>query len=503
VRLLVPALGFVTLSEAAFGFASLSEAAFGFASLSEAALGFAVLSEAALGFAAPSAIARCAAPEPAATETIAARYGQGGELTIVDFERSLASRYAKDTLGREAFDHLVRERVLDREIERRGFRAAPEELERALAATEAQLRARDGRSIEDELRSRGMDRETFVDLFRKHLACERFARDDLRVPADEEVRPDQQELWLRERAKAARVERSGLPEGVLATVDGAPIRDVDLGRALRLKMSRSEVRDAIVAAVGIRLVSEKARDLAVEATPADVEAAIDRRRERFASHREVEGVGFEQFLQARGLSVDDLRADPGVRGEAVLAKVAMRLYPDAEVDRRYEAECDAYDGVYGAARLVSWILLHAAHAPNALISRTYDEADGELRRLAERATSPAEFARLASAHSMDGPTRERGGEIGWLHRRETGRDAALLQASFEAKIDVTTGPVRTSEGSCLLLVRSERPAPTLGEMRSLVRDDLASRLYRSMLRDAKIATYVDAPREAASSAPTR
>jgi hypothetical protein len=426
----------------------------------------------------------------------------GGELPEEEFDRYLASRYGRDAVGRDATDYLIRERVLDAELRRRGAPPIPEsELERRIRETDTELRQRQNHTLDEELARKGMDRATFVALFRKHLACERLVRQELAVPPEEPVRPEQQELWLTERVQASGVERTGLPPGVVARVEGVPVTEGELGRAIRMKLGLSELREAVRAAVGIRLVEAKAKALGVEATPEDVEAAIARRRARFGEGLRLEGVSFEQFLQAKGLTVDDLRSDGGVRGEALLAKAGALLLPDAEVDRRREAERARFDALFGEARRISWILLPAAAAPNAFVSRTYEEADRELAALATRAASPSEFARLASIHSGHAATRARGGEIGWCRRAERGVDGALLAAAFGAEPGKVVGPLRTAEGSALLLVRETRPGPEGAELRALVRGELVSDLYRSWLDAARIVTIYDPPTPAPTSVP--
>lgn len=417
------------------------------------------------------------------------------------FDAYLGARYGRDKFGADAVEHLIRQRVLEVEIEKRGVRVDPRALERAIAEADAQIRARDGRTLEEELAAKSMSRATFEGLFRQHLACEQLVRDDMSVPEGEPVRPEQQELWLSDRVKAARVERPGLAGDPVAVVEGAPIRRADVGRAVRFKLSRSELRDALRAAVGIRLVEARARELSIETTPERIEQAIARRRERFAANSRLDGVTFEQFLQARGLTVDDLRADSGVRGEALLAAIAARTFPDDEVDRRYAAAKDRWDGLFGPTRHVSWVLLQAVTAPNPFVARTYAEADRELTRLAEGVKSIADFGRIASIYSTHAASRSARGELGWLHRLEPGIDAALLEAAFRAEPGKVFGPVRTGDGSALVWVREERPGPDAPALRALLRNELANDLYRSLLEEAKITTYLDPVTAPAASSP--
>ncbi|MBL8693106.1 MAG: peptidylprolyl isomerase [Planctomycetes bacterium] len=439
-------------------------------------------------------VALLAAIAPA--EEPAARFA-GGSVSMAEFERYLATRYQKDSLGKDALEYLIRDRILEREVERRGIVISAEELAAALAVVEKQILEAERHTLAEELELKAMDRATFEAFYRKHLACERMVREDLQIQKHEPVRPEQQELWLADRVKQTKVDREGQPAGVLASIGGSPVTLEDLGRTLRLKLGRADVREALKAFVGMRLVATKAAEAGVELSAADIEAAITRRRERFVANNPIAGVSFEEFLKAKGVTLDDLRADGGVRGEAQLWKLGEKLYPDAEVDKQYEARKDYWDGLLGESRRVSWILLFAAHTPGFPVSKTFPEAEQELTGMMDRwkaSPQPAsEFARLASIYSNDGTSKKRNGEIGWLHRREPGYDAGLLGAVFatDAAPGRLVGPFRVEQGAGVALIHEVKPGPEPAALRPQIRSALVAELYQRMRDEAKITTYLD------------
>ncbi len=446
--------------------------------------------------AALAALAGTAVASAASQEAPAARFA-GGEITFSEFDESLAYRFSRDEVGRDAIDYLIQDVVLSSEIERRGLVVSPANLAAALEKLDAQLRAAENHSLEEELASKGMERRAFEEVFRKQLACERMVREDLGLPGSEPVSAEQQTLWLREQVKRAQVEREGLPAGSYARVGGRTIDGRALGATLRLKLSRRDLRDALRDLAGLRLVDRRAAELEVVATPEGIEATLARRRARYEpSATAAQGLGWEEVLRAtRGITLDDLRADAGVRAETLLWGIAEKSYPDDEIDRRYAEARDHWDGLFGESRRVSWILLHAVHAPNALVARTYDEADRELRDLIARAKSAAEFGRLASMYSNDGASRARNGDLGWLHRLERGADPAILAALFhpDAAVGAALGPIRVEQGSAALFFQAAKPGLQGDELRRSIRSELMGDLYRRLVTDAKITTYVDPP----------
>lgn len=419
----------------------------------------------------------------------------GGSVTFEELDTFMALRFAREPIGKDALDFEIRERVLELEAARRGIRVEPAELREALTRVEADIVAQARHSLEEELELKGMDRATFEGIYRTQLLCEKLVRADLGIPRGEGVRREQQELWLSERVKGTKVVKDNLPPGIVAVVLDSKITKADLGRTIRLKLGRSDVRDAARALAALHIVEARARELEIDVGPEQIRAAIERRRERFAADPRMVGLTFEQLLEARGTSIDELERDRGVRAEALLHEISRRLYSDDEIDRRYDTNRAAYDDRFGEARRVSWILLHASQERNPLIKRTFDDADAELTALAQRASSVAEFARLATLHSTDDTSRQRGGDLGWMHRREPGVEPSILAAVFapDARVDRALGPVRSSHGSALLWITAQRPAPARAAIRAAIRAELAAEVYRKLVSEARVTTYLDPP----------
>jgi hypothetical protein len=432
-------------------------------------------------------------PTSGATESSVAVRFRGGAIRMDEFESYLAFRYMREAIAKEAVDYLVRDAVVTAEVERRGIVVTPEDVQKSIASMEVQLRQATGHALDQELAEKGMDRATFEAIYRKQIACERLARADLGIAAGDAVRPEQQELWIQEKVKNAGVVRDGLPRGVFATVGGTRIDARAVGHTIRLKLSKGDTRDALRACAGIRLAEERARAAGIDTTQDDVEAAIQRRRDRFAANPLMQGVTFEQFLDARGMSLDDFREDPALRAESMLWKLALQQFPDEDVDKRYLANRDYYDGIHGEQRRISWILFFAGATKNELVQKTYEEADADLKSMLVRATSADEFARLAAIYSKHEDTRKKNGEIGWVHRRDSRIDPRLLAFAFapDTPIGKASGPVHTDSGSALVFVHGTKPGPDAATMRRNVRSELMGEMYKKFVEEAKIETYLD------------
>src|SRR5262245_8848700 len=98
---------------------------------------------------------------------------------MAEFETTLASRYARETIGKEALEYLIRDRVLDGEIARRGIAVDAAALKKALVSVEDNIRKSENHTLDEELAQKGMTRAAFEEIYRKHLACERLVRIDL------------------------------------------------------------------------------------------------------------------------------------------------------------------------------------------------------------------------------------------------------------------------------------------------------------------------------------
>ena len=425
---------------------------------------------------------------------VAARF-EGGEVSFAELHEYLTAKYRKREEGRSALQHLRQRILVEREAERRRL-AIPdgkvaEELRELRQRFEAAGPVPAG--FEEELRRRQLSFAEFAGLLRISLLHEELARQDFGLAAGESPSSEQMNLWLSEREKKAEVveDPARLPHGAVASVDGREISNDLVGATLRTLIGPKATRTALVDLIGARLVHKRGAELGLEAAEADLDAEIARRRERVSADERFAGVGYEALLQTQGQTVEELRADPKFRAGVLLAKIAERIYTAEALEGIYRKDAGRYEGLYGESRKVSWILIRGAGSPNALIKRSFEEAEKEIRTIRDQIRGPEDFPKAAKIYSEDERTNSSGGEVGFLHRREPDFEPAMLDAVFAAKTREIVGPLRIPQGAALLLVGETQPAPAHGEILSRIRDEMRADLYGEGLRTAKIVTFLD------------
>src|SRR4029450_12719886 len=98
---------------------------------------------------------------------------------------------------------------------------------------------------------------------------------------------------------------------------------------------------------------------------------------------------------------------------------AARSLHDEDLRAAYEGEREFFDGRFGEGVAVALIPLNAAENKNALVPRTFEEAEQELTALRARIGGIEDFQRLAKEKSEHLASKARGGQLGVLTRAST------------------------------------------------------------------------------------
>jgi hypothetical protein len=128
---------------------------------------------------------------------------------------------------------------------------------------------------------------------------------------------------------------------------------------------------------------------------------------------------------------------------------------------------------------------------NDLCPRTFEQAEEELRKVAGRVSSQAEFVAQVERMSEEPGTKKQQGDLGWVTRGDARIPKELREALFHLLETGGTipeqgrliGPVRLDSGCALLWASARRESPSWEEMSERVHEELRRRfLEREMPR---------------------
>jgi peptidyl-prolyl cis-trans isomerase C len=289
---------------------------------------------------------------------------------------------------------------------------------------------------------------------------------------------------------AAKPVPAQIPE-VVARVNGEDVKKTELDMAIKSLEDRArstvpaEQRDAVYRQVldrliGFHLLVQEAKARKVVAPPWEVDSQVDQIKKQFPSED-----AFKQMLQARGVTLEQLRADTA-QTIAVNVMLKSELEPKivvAEADSKkfYEENRPRFrqeDSVHA-----SHILIRTSEqADDAAKAKAKTQADG----LLEQIKKGADFADLAKKHSQDPGSAPNGGDLGFFSKGQM--VPAFEQAAFGLKPGQTSGVVETPFGYHIIRVSEVKAGRDLGydEVKAQIDDYL-----KQQLRDRKSQEFVD------------
>ncbi|MBI3606424.1 MAG: peptidylprolyl isomerase [Nitrospirae bacterium] len=265
---------------------------------------------------------------------------------------------------------------------------------------------------------------------------------------------------------AGSVEGRAADAPIAAVVNGVPITMAAVDRAVNDKVPRisghgtiSEGRRTVLRAEVLEeLIEEelivqdaKRRGLSVAASAIDEEVA--KVKARFP-----DGGTYLKALARQGLSEAEVRR--GIE-QYLLAKKAVDREVTAKIDITEDTMRKYYDAdpsrfvVPDQVRLRQ-ILITVDPGGSAVEWKAAQARAGEL---AVQARKGAAFADLAKAHSQHEPSRDQGGDLGWVHRGQLEHDQEAVVFALEA--GGISEPVRTLYGFAVFQVEAKKPRRAL------------------------------------------
>jgi peptidyl-prolyl cis-trans isomerase C len=281
-----------------------------------------------------------------------------------------------------------------------------------------------------------------------------------------------------------------LPE-VVARVNGEDVKRTEVDMAIKTLEDRArsavppEQRDVVYRQVldriiGFHLLVQEARSRKLVAPPWEVDGQIDQIKKQFPTED-----AFKQMLQARGVTLERLRADTA-------DTIAVNQMLQAELEPKVKVTDADTKSFYdqNKPRFRQEDSIHASHilfrveeqADVAARAKAKTQADDILKQLKKGSA----FADLAKKYSQDPGSAPNGGDLGFFSRGQM--VPAFEQVAFALKPGQTSGVVETPFGYHIIRVSEAKPGRDLGydEVKAQIEDHL-----KQQVRDQKSQEFVD------------
>jgi len=262
---------------------------------------------------------------------------------------------------------------------------------------------------------------------------------------------------------------------VVATVDGDPIRLLDVRRQITSALGPRKLPDdalpiaqarALEQVIYRRLITADFRRRGLKPTPEE-EAAHDR---AFAAHLARLGVSRDEYLKVNRLTDDDLAAFR--YWDICWARFVREQLTDERLQAFFDAHRRDYDGTEVR---VSHILLRVQGRGDQATAADCGKKAAAIRQ--DVLNGKLTFAEAAARFSA-GPSREDGGDLGFIPRRER-QGEQFSAAAFALKKGELSPPVLTPFGIHLITVTDEKPGRlTLKDVREAITPPATAEFFR-------------------------
>jgi hypothetical protein len=421
---------------------------------------------------------------------------RGQDVTLADFRRRLVEMVRPELDDPRSgpatvFNIVIEQMVVVQEAKRLGIVVTNEDYAREYDRIDRQVRAKSGgkQTFADVIREADSTPEVTRARLEEHLRKERIASHPsylgATLPRDEGARIAQIEVVMGDLMRKAKVVKTGLPPGVMATVDGAPMTVEMLGEQLDLRLGEREVRrllqehclTVLLDQEGLRFSEAQVDEALIFEKPLYermLETAIDPQKR---------SLSFDDFLLLRyGAPVAELRSSPYRRGLFALRMRFWREVSEEDVVREFGRESQKK---YGASIVVTDFQV-SYELPSALVQtaprRSHEEALRIARDISRRghAGESAESLRKEIAAAKDRSiTAERRAIF------DGSGDIKLFAAASKLSDRSWSEPIERYNSEYHVLFReAARPAPEFKKVRDVVHNDLVDVRAKAWLEKA-------------------
>jgi peptidyl-prolyl cis-trans isomerase C len=275
-----------------------------------------------------------------------------------------------------------------------------------------------------------------------------------------------------EDAKAARV--------VIATVNDKPIYKDDIERSVKAYVGNQSVDPAVLPTLQATFLKQSIDNMLLTAF---LMAQKDRVTEEDLKRQENE---IQNELRSQNITYDAFLARQGMTREAFRSSLVYRLMmmkyvtanmTDEGLKKFFEQHKHQFDGT---ERRVSHVLLRPdGPADEAVYKALMDQA----KSLRDQITSGSIKFDEAAAKYSAGPSRQRGGDLGYVPLQGV-MHPNFTKAAYEIKPDEVSEPVATPFGIHLIKVTEVKPGTkTLDEVKQAVQQRYAQLLLEKLVED--------------------
>jgi hypothetical protein len=289
-----------------------------------------------------------AAEEPALPELQPGEVARIGSLAVLhdsDLDRYLGTVYARLPEGDAALEQVLGETLIAQDAAAQGLVATEADVDRALAALDAQARAAEGSDGKGLLESvqAGVTASQVREAVRLLVLHERLVRAEGGLPPEAPLTPDEMQAWLAQRIATAKLEPAPLDDPRAATFEGGELTKAQVGARLRTLLPPDELSGVLTEMIGVLLVRARANTVGVDLTTA---AATREVLDRDAALRAQAGAGdvtYQQFVEVvQKRSLQELLVSDRFSTEVLIRELAEREWTEERARAVWEQNRAAF-----------------------------------------------------------------------------------------------------------------------------------------------------------------
>jgi parvulin-like peptidyl-prolyl isomerase len=431
-----------------------------------------------------------AAAEDPLPADVAAAHPQGKwKLRKADLYRYLARFESTSPAALPVLPEYMKLRLVEDEARRRKISVSEQEVERWIAALDAELR-KEGKGLDDYCKQFGMRKEELKRKGRQWVLYQKIAAAVLKEKdpsrGDAPIADDSVIFVVDTLYKDAKKETEGLPEGVVARIRGIDITEYEYGRALAIELPPMDVFRALR---GLILEEETALLIGDRNPPTPEEIAEQRQQildaEKNRIRRSVQDAPaeitddmVEQLLRNRGTSLALILRNPMFLAQARAIGHFRKGLTEADLRKYY----DDHAGAYGDQLKVARILVGARGQDVPQVGktlRTVEQGKRESSEIYEKLRAGEDFSKIAGQRSEDPDQIKKAGGVlpFWINAATPGYDDTFKQAEKLGRDEFSKPFFSEGRGYVIVKLLERRPAPTYDSLKERILADAARDRY--------------------------
>ena len=290
---------------------------------------------------------------------VVARIGDRYTITEADFERYLATTYARLPEGDAALDQVLAEALLDARAAQAGMSASDEEVARTMASLDEESRSHGGAGLFDSVTA-NVGRDAVRDAVRLLVLQEKLVRAADGLSPDAPIPPERLAEWLAAQVSGAALAPAPLDSEDAATWTGGTLSKQAVGRRVGALLPPESLAGVLTEMIGVQLVREEALRSGVSLTTADATQEILLRDAILRSQPGAGDTTYDQFAEVvLKRSLAEVLASDKFSAELLLRLIAEKRYTEADAQAFYERnkagfEAGKVTGPWEAVRGTVW-----------------------------------------------------------------------------------------------------------------------------------------------------